>query len=353
MRLAIISTYPPQKCGVGVYTRNLTNAMSKLVETEVISFSGYKYEYKRVKPMIKGALSYFKIVDYIQKKNFDKVIIQYDYTCYNLFVFPLFLLLLKIYGLKTNLVMHTVASYKDSIKKNLFRLYHTYLLLFTDSVFVHTQNAKNRLLTNTFIKKQVEIVAHPILVRNTKPKIYTKGELKLLCFGFIVWDKGIDIAIKAFGGMKNISLKIVGSVHPRAMKKQYDFLEHIRTLAARYKNVGLINRFVSEEEKAKLYTKSNFIVMPYRSIEQSGVIAEAWSFQRIPLCSDIKPLKEDTKNGKYGVLFKADDAADLRNKTLSLANDLDKQKKILINIKKIIKERDFDKLSKEFLKKMK
>jgi glycosyltransferase involved in cell wall biosynthesis len=225
--------------------------------------------------------------------------------------------------------------------------------MFTDKVFVHTQNAKNKLLSNTLIKKPVETVAHPILIRNTKPKTYTKGKLKLLCFGFIVWDKGIDVAVKAFGGVKNVSLTIVGSVPQTAMRKQHLFLERIKALTAKYRNVKLINRFVSEEEKAGFYAQCDFVVMPYRFVEQSGIIAEAWSFQRIPICSDIKSLREDTENGRYGILFKAEDVSDLKNKTLTLAKDQKKQKKILTNIKQVIKDRDFDKLSKEFLKRLK
>ncbi len=352
MRLAIISTFPPRKCGIGVYTRNLANSMSRLADTEIISFAGYDYADKRVRPMINGPLSYLKIANYIRKGRFDRVMIQYDYLFYNLFLFPLFLLLMRLYGLKTNLVIHTVAPYKDFVKRNLFRLYHTYLLLFTSKIFVHTQNAKDKLLGNTLIKKPVEIVPHPILIRNTEPRLHSPGAVKLLCFGFIVWDKGTDVAIEAFGGVKGVSLRIVGSVPVNAMKRQHEFLEKIKAMSSKYENVEFVNRFVSEEEKAAEYANCDFVIMPYRFIEQSGILAEAWSFQRIPVCSDIKSLAEDTASGRYGVLFKAEDADDLRERTLALAKDQEKQAELLANIKQVIADRDFDKLSTEFLKRM-
>ncbi len=352
MKVAIMSTFPPKICGVGVYTRNLVNAMSKFADVKVISFKGFDYTDSRVVPLIsRNPFSYFKIAHYIKKEKFDKLIIQYDYLYYNLFVFPIFLFLLRLFGFKTNLVIHTVAPYTDFFKKNLFRIYHTYLLLFTNKVFVHTVNARSKLLGNTLIKKPVEVVFHPILIRNTKPKTYTKGKIKLLCFGFIVPDKGTDLAIKAFGNVKNVSLRVVGSIPVFAIKNKEAFLEEIKKLASEYKNVELLNKFVSEEEKAREYTDCDFVVMPYRFIEQSGIIAEAWSFQRIPICSDIRALREDTDQGKYGVLFEAGDLDDLRKKVLDLAKNLKKQKELLKNIKQVIKDRDFDKLSKDFVNK--
>lgn len=351
MKIAVMSTFPPRICGVAVYTRNLVNAMSKFAGVKVISFKGFDYADSRVVPLISNWLSYFKIAWYIRKEMFDKIIIQYDYLYYNLAVFPIFLLLLKLFGFKTNLVIHTVAPYTDFVKKNIFKLYHTCLLMFTDKVFVHTDNARNKLLGNTLIKRPVDMVFHPILIRNTKPKTYKKGELKLLCFGFIVQDKGIDLAIKAFGSLKGISLRIVGSTPVFAIRNKEEFLEKIKKMASEHKNVELVNRFVSEEEKAREYTNCDFVVMPYRFIEQSGIIAEAWSFQRIPVCSDVRALVEDTVNGKYGVLFKAGDVDELRRTTLALAKDLKRQKELLKRIKQVIKDRDFDKLSRDFVEK--
>ena len=351
MKIAVMSTFPPKKCGVGVYTRNLVNAMSGFADVTVISFKGFDYTDRRVVPLISSWLSYFRVALFIKKEKFDKVIIQYDYLYYNLLVFPFFLFLLRLFGFNPSLIIHTVASYSDFFRKTLFRLYHSYLLLFTKKVFVHTVNAKNKLLGSTVVKKPVEIVFHPILVRDTAPRVHRKGKIRLLCFGFIVWDKGTDIAIKAFGNARNVSLKFVGSIPVYPIRNKQEFLDEVKNLASQYKNIELVNRFVSEEEKADAYTWCDFVVMPYRSIEQSGIIAEAWSFQRIPVCSDIRALREDAGSGRYGVLFKAGDIDDLKKTVFSLAKDSRMQEKLLSGIKQVIKDRDFTKLSKDFVEK--
>ena len=54
MKLAIISTYPPKRCGIGIYTKNLVESLLKNgIEVEVISFAGYSYKEEYVKPILR------------------------------------------------------------------------------------------------------------------------------------------------------------------------------------------------------------------------------------------------------------------------------------------------------------
>ena len=53
--------------------------------------------------------------------------------------------------------------------------------------------------------------------------------------------------------------------------------------------------------------------MPYRMISQSAVLTELWSYGKIPVASDLAPLKEEIGT-EYGVLFKNEDAQDLKKK---------------------------------------
>lgn len=350
MKIVIVSTYPPKRCGIGIYTKRLADALSKHNLVKVISFKNFNYKDKKIVPVLgkNNVLSYFKAVNYIRKRKFNKVLIEYEYLFYNPLFFLIFLFLLKIKSIKVNLEMHTVVPYTNFIKKNIFTAYHSVMLLFVDKVIMHTKTAGKKLLDRTLVKKPIVILLMPILTKKTKVKKSKSRQKILTCFGFVNIDKGLDIALKAFGGMRGTTLKIVGSVNPNSMKKQFVYYDKIKEMAKKFDNVIVIDRFVSEKEKDSLFKEADFFILPYRFIEQSAILTDVWSYAKIPLCSDIEALKEQI-NGKYGVLFKSEDPNDLRRKFISIDADKKRQKRITQNIKKLIKERGFENYSKKLL----
>jgi glycosyltransferase involved in cell wall biosynthesis len=350
MKIAIVSTYPPKKCGIGIYTKRLATAFSKHGIVRVISFKNFDYKDKIVVPILgkNNIFSYFKAADYIKKQGFDKVLIEYEYLFYNPFFFLIFLLLLKIKKTKINLEMHTVVPYTDFVKKNIFTLYHSLMLLFVDKVIMHTKTAEKKLVARTLVKKPIVIFPMPIPVKKIKAKKSKNKQKTLVCFGFVAIDKGLDIALKAFGGMKGVTLKIIGTVNPASMKKQHDYYDRIKEMAKQFDNVVIIDRFVSDKEKQWFFDEADFFILPYRFIEQSAILTDVWSCAKIPICSDIKPLKEQV-GGKNGVLFKSEDPGDLRRKFISINNDKKRQRTIINNIKKLVKQRSFDSVAEKFM----
>lgn len=351
MKICMVSTYPPKECGIGIYAKNLVEPLlGKGISVEVISFQGYDYKESYVKPLLRknGLLSYFKTALYIGKNKFDRILIQHEYTFYNVFYFQIFLFLVWLMRKKVNVTMHTIPPYTDYIKKNIFKLINTFILLFANQIIVHTEYARSRLEKNSWIKGAIKVIPIPINPKKTKSFILNKKKVNILCFGFITYDKGLDIACKALGGIRNIQLNIIGAVHPSAMKKQYRYLEQIKSYAEMYPNIKFINKFIPEHKKADVFMKNNFILLPYRFIVQSAVLTEAWSFHKIPICSDIPPFKEEIDN-RYGILFKNDNHDDLKKKVLELVNDRNAQQRILNNIIKINKERSISYISEWYL----
>ena len=359
MKIAIVSTYPPKKCGIGIYAKRLAEALSKHNFVRVISFKGFDYRDKKAAPILgkNNIFSYFKAAEYIRKQKFNKVLIEYEYLFYNPLFFTVFLLLLKIKNTKVNLEIHTIVPYTDFIKKSIFTAYHSVMLLFVDKVIMHAKTAEEKLLERTFVKRPVVLLPMPLLVRNPGAKKFEHkietGHKKriLICFGFVNIDKGVDIAVKAFGGMNGVTLKIVGSVNPTSMKKQFVYYDKIKKEAKKFNNIIVIDRFISEEEKELLFKEADFFILPYRFIEQSAILTDVWSYAKIPICSDIKPLKEQIEN-KYGVLFKSEHPHDLRKTFVNIDNDKKRQKIIVNSIRKLIKQRSFDNYSKRLLPKL-
>ena len=351
MKIGIISTYPPYICGIGIYTKNFVDAFRKLGhDVGVITFKNCNYTDNKIKPIIKkhDLLSYIRAAFYIKRKKFDTILIEYEYAFYNVFFFPILLLLLRLLGNKVNIVPHTIPTYNDFFKKNIYKLINTSFLLFANHVFLHTKNAEKKIYENSFIRKPVTVFPIPIEERNAQFKINIRKKIKLVCFGFITHDKAIDVACEAVKGLKNMKLDIIGSVHPLSMKKQHDYFKKIKDYARNCDNIRVIDKFISSKEKAKIFKKADFILLPYRFAEQSATLTDAWSFGKIPICSDIEAFKEEI-DGRYGLLFKNKDPDDLRIKILEIARDKRRQKKILMNIRNLRKKRSFDRIAERFI----
>ncbi len=344
MKKIIISTFPPRKCGIGIYTQHLVDEVK---DAEVISLKEHKYSDSRVRGMIDSSLgSLAKTAEYIKKRGYKEVLIQHEYAFYNLLFFPLFLLDLKLKGVKTTIEMHTIAAYNDPFKKNIFRAYNLALFMLCDRIIVHSKYAKKNLPGSRLFRKKIEVI--PLAIPHSKILPMKKGKiLNILCFGFIWHDKGTDLAVKAFGSAPDIKLKIVGSINPSATEKQREFFSKVKRLASVHKNITVMDKFVSEKEKMKLYREADFIVLPYRMISQSAVLTEIWSIGKIPIASDLPPLKEEIGNNEHGILFRSGDAQDLKKATIAIANDKRKQGEIIKNMNSLRKKRSFAEIAKK------
>ena len=351
MRLAIVSTFPPRRCGIGIYTKNLADGLRKnKADFTVFSFREHRYAEKFVVPSLsKNDLwSYIDTVSLIKHNRFTHVLIQHEYLFYNPVWFLFFLFLLRIRNVKVSLVMHTIVPYEHGPLKWAFTIYHTKMLLMVNKLFLHTSNAKAKLLARTWHMPKTVLVHIPVVERKVRPKTFGRA-VKALAFGFISSDKGTDIAIEALGDIPNVKLKVVGSLHPDQAERQQPFLHHVEALAKKYRNVTLLVKFVSEQEKSRLFSEADLVIMPYRFIEQSAVMTETWSYLRIPAVADLPSMKEELENGKYGILFRAGSAGELRKAVLKIAADRPLQGKILGNIAKLARERSFSRLALRFM----
>ena len=91
----------------------------------------------------------------------------------------------------------------------------------------------------------------------------------MLCFGLIRPYKGVDVLLEAWRGIADAQLWIVG--RPR--------MRHRGACEPRAgANVRWVTRYVSDGELAACFRRADIVVLPYREIEQSGVLATALAF---------------------------------------------------------------------------
>lgn len=107
---------------------------------------------------------------------------------------------------------------------------------------------------------------------------FRSDKLKYLFFGNLRKVKGIDIIVDYFTNndySKNIELVIAGKN-----------VENIRLDQLREK-YGILDRHINDDELKYLYSKTDFVLLPYRDSSQSGILEMAFIFRKPMLLSDI------------------------------------------------------------------
>ncbi len=110
----------------------------------------------------------------------------------------------------------------------------------------------------------------------------------VLFFGLLRPYKGIDVLLDAWGeGLDGAELWIVG-------------MPRMDTSALRARapaSVRFDERFVADEELPALFARAEIVVLPYREIDQSGVLFTALALGRPLLLSDVGGFRELAATG--------------------------------------------------------
>lgn len=125
------------------------------------------------------------------------------------------------------------------------------------------------------------------------------GRPVVLCFGLLRPYKGIDVLLEAWRGIDDAELWIVG------LPKM-----DVRPLrAAAPPNVRFLTRFVDDAEVPALFSRADLVVLPYREIDQSGVLFAALAFGRPLLLTAVGGFPEVAATGAAELVPPGDAAA--------------------------------------------
>ena len=158
-----------------------------------------------------------------------------------------------------------------------------------DAVVVHSDHGARRLRDELGVDaERVRVVPHgafDYLTRlpEEKPLPDELAEVKgpvILCFGLIRPYKGIDVLLEAFASVEGAELWIVGM--PRMP------IGPLRELADRASGtVRFVDRFVTAPEIPAYFRRADLVVLPYREIDQSGVLYTALAFGKSLVLSRV------------------------------------------------------------------
>jgi glycosyltransferase involved in cell wall biosynthesis len=194
-----------------------------------------------------------------------------------------------------------------------------------DAIVVHSEHGRARLTGELGIDgDRVHVIPHGAFshLAAARPDDESAGEPGssrlpsqtelpvVLCFGLMRPYKGIDLLLEAWAGIEDAELWLVGM--PR--------MDTAPLHAAAPPGVRFVERFVADEELGAYFRRADLVVLPYREIDQSGVLFTALAFGRPLLLSDVGGFPEVAATGAART-FPAGDAAALHRELVDLLGD--------------------------------
>ena len=109
----------------------------------------------------------------------------------------------------------------------------------------------------------------------------------VLCFGLMRPYKGIDLLLE----------RVARDRRGRAVDRGDAQVRHLQLRRSAPANVRFVPRFVGDSELPAYFQRADLVVLPYREIDQSGVLFTALAFGKPMLLSDVGGFPEVAATG--------------------------------------------------------
>ena len=320
-KVCLFSTYPPRKCGIAVFTKDLVDAMDlsgNSVSSTVIAVNEnrafYRYD-ERVRWQIRqdNEEDYIKVAEEVNSSDIDVVNIQHEFG---------------IFGGEWG---SHVLSFIETLKKPLVTTLHTVqpdlepegqkvmkeILSQSNAIVVMAKAAIGILAQLGVCFEKINVIPHgcpniPFVSSDSvKPAIGLKDRIILCTFGLISRGKGIEYVVQALPQIvakhPKVVYLIIGETHPVVKRNEGE--EYRRMLFEQVKELGLRNhvafqnRFLSRMELIRYLQATDIYLTPYLGVNQisSGTLINALATGRAVVSTPYLQAKEVLSNGR-GVL---------------------------------------------------
>lgn len=133
---------------------------------------------------------------------------------------------------------------------------------------------------------------------------FDESKVNLLFFGNIVGNKRLDLLIDA---VKSLPSEIQDKLHLNICGKcrmdEQSFIHQIGDCKA----ISAYFKRIPDEEIPELFKKSQYLMLPYEDVAQSGPHMIAYNYNLPVIASDISGFEERVEDGKNGFLFHVND----------------------------------------------
>ena len=179
-----------------------------------------------------------------------------------------------------------------------------------DAVVVHTRHGAERLKELGADPNRVHVIPHGAFEHLTRQEAETPlpDELAnvegpvVLSFGMVRDYKGVDVLLRAFREVEGAELWIVGRPLNYAMEPLHELAREVPA------KVRFVTRYITESEIPAFFRRADLLVLPYRSVDQSGVLYAGLAFGKPMVLSDVGGFHEVGEEHGAACLVPAGDA---------------------------------------------
>ncbi|HVF79736.1 MAG TPA: glycosyltransferase family 4 protein [Solirubrobacteraceae bacterium] len=178
-----------------------------------------------------------------------------------------------------------------------------------DAIVVHSEAGRRRLVEALGVAPtRVHVIAHGAFEHLTRitgerplpAELAAVEKPVVLCFGLMRPYKGIDVLLEAWRAAElDAELWIVGMAR----------MDIAPLRATAPTSVRWVPRFVADDEIAAYFRRADVVVLPYREIDQSGVLFTALAFGRPLLLSAVGGFPEVAGHGAAALVAPGDPLA--------------------------------------------
>lgn len=267
-----------------------------------VGVKGEIIEYGRLRSF-KTLFAYIRTINRLKKTLPDLYYIDY-------LGMPYFFPVIRLLGIKREKLVYACHDFIDhvNIKRRKLITYYKKFIFNT----VGTVKLFSKTQYDLFRKKYTNVKSFfsPLCLQYYGKPTETKiddGKVHFLFFGSIRENKGLDILILAANKLvEKYSGQFVISICG-SCKNWSEYGKLIKNDEC----FNLVIRRIDNGEIPNLFTTSDYLVLPYRDVTQSGPLSIAYSYNIPVIASDHDGFKEFIKDGVTGLLFKDGNVDDL------------------------------------------
>jgi glycosyltransferase involved in cell wall biosynthesis len=295
MKLLIVSSYPPRKCGIATFTQDLVANLRQQepsVEIGIVALGDGTVGYDGdVVHIIEhhDAESYQKAAAWINASGYEVLVIEHEYGLYGANDGEAVLTLAKESRLPIITTLHTVLAHPSKQQRDILAS----LCRSSAAVVTMASNSRHMLAKVYGVPKtKVHVIHHGVPSHEGYPsrtvlkqRYGMKGKTVVSTFGLLSEGKGIEYGIMAMASVVKEHPEalyiIAGQTHPVVREKEGEQyrrkLEQMVADKGLKNNVRFIDRYFSQEDLVRLLLLSDIYMTPYLGREQavSGTLAYA------------------------------------------------------------------------------
>ncbi len=200
-----------------------------------------------------------------------------------------------------------------------------------DAVVVHTEYSRRKAIEQKWIgDDRLHVIPHGVLthcrqLEGERPSVPQSPDADsvVLFFGNLKQYKGVDVLIRAFaqlttGAGKKAKLHIAGN--PSMDVKP------LRELARELgvdRRIKWDLRFISDNDISSLFASASVVVLPYREIDQSGVLLTAIALEKPVVATRVGGVLETIQDGVHGFVVPPGEPQPMARAIEQIVNDAD------------------------------